>query len=114
MNLGYASLLSSWALMNAGTPESRFGHWCPGPEQDGACGWAFTPEKRSEMWIGKTNQRGIWFYDGEIEIGLGAALRGMRTILVDDPIFGLYAYGGVIEATEDGLRVHPRDGLNTT
>ena len=112
VNLGYASLLSSWALMNAGTPESRFGHWYPGPEQDGACGWAFTPEKRSEMWIGKTNRRGIWFYDGEIEIGLGAALRGMRTILVDDPIFGLYAYGGVIETTEDGLRVHPRDGLN--
>lgn len=52
------------------------------------------------------------FYDGEIEIGLGAALRGMRTILVDDPISGLYAYGGVIETTADGLRVHPRDGLN--
>lgn len=36
----------------------------------------------------------------------------MCTILVDDPIFGLYAYGGIIETMEDGLRVHPRDGLN--
>ncbi len=73
INLGYASLLSSWALMNAGPAEAGYGYWFPGAEQDGACGWAFTPEKESRMWLGPTNQRGIWFYDGEIEIGLGAA-----------------------------------------
>ena len=64
------------------------------------------------MWIRKLNERGVWFYDGEIEIGLGAALRGMATVLVDDPVFGLYAYGGSIEKLPDGIRVRPRDGLN--
>ena len=112
VNLGYASLLSSWALMNAGTPESNYGYWFPGRAQDGACGWAFTPEKESQMWLRKTNQRGVWFYDGEIEIGLGAAMRGMATVLVDDPRLGLYAYGGIIEETAEGLCVYPRDGLN--
>ena len=112
VNLGYASLLSSWALMNTGTAESGYGYWYPGADQDGACGWAFTPEKRSRMWIRKLNERGVWFYDGEIEIGLGAALRGMATVLVDDPVFGLYAYGGTIEKLPDGIRVRPSDGLN--
>lgn len=112
INLGYASLLSSWALMNTGTSETDFGYWYPGPGQDGACGWAFTPEKQSRMWIRKTNRRGPWFYDGEIEIGLAGALRGMCTVLVDDPIFGLYAYGGTITPTEEGICVHPCDGLN--
>lgn len=111
VNLGYASLLSSWALMNAGPPEADYGHWYPGEAQDGACGWAFTPEKRGWMWIRRFNERGPWYYDGEIEIGLGAALRGMATVLVDDPILGLFAYGGVIERVADGLRVYPRDGL---
>ena len=112
VNLGYASLLSSWALMNTGTAETHYGYWHPGPDQDGACGWAFTPEKQSWTWLRRQNQRGPWFYDGEIEIGLGAALRGMCTVLVDDPIFGLYAYGGTLETTADGLRVYPCDGLN--
>ena len=112
VNLGYASLLSSWALMNTGTAESGYGYWHPGKEQDGACGWAFTPEKQSRMWIRKLNERGVWFYDGEIEIGLGAALRGMATVLVDDPVFGLYAYGGTIEQLAEGIRIRPSDGLN--
>ena len=32
---GYASYLSSWALMNTGRPDTNYGYWFPGPENDG-------------------------------------------------------------------------------
>ncbi len=38
LRLGYASFLSSWALMNSGTPESNYGYWYPGKENDGGAG----------------------------------------------------------------------------
>jgi len=111
LRLGYASYLSSWALMNTGTPETNYGYWYPGEENDGASGWAITPEKYGPMWIGKDNSRGAWFYDGEIEIGYSAALRTAATIVTEDPLFGLFAYGGLLRDTDDGIEVIPRDGL---
>jgi hypothetical protein len=111
LRLGYASYLSSWALMNTGTPESAYGYWYPGEENDGASGWAITPEKYGPMWIGKDNRRGAWFYDGEIELGYAGALRTAATIVVDDPLFGLFAYGGLLSKIVGGLEVVPQDGL---
>ncbi len=35
---GYASYLSAWALMNTGTPESNYGYWYPGKDNDGGAG----------------------------------------------------------------------------
>jgi hypothetical protein len=32
LRLGYASYLSSWALLSSGTPESNYGYWFPGKE----------------------------------------------------------------------------------
>ena len=32
--MGYASYLSSWALLNSGTPESNYGYWYPGQAND--------------------------------------------------------------------------------
>jgi len=111
LQLGYASQLSSWALMNTGTPESDYGYWYPGEENDGASGWAVIPEKYGPMWIRKSQGRGAWFYDGEIELGYGSALRSAATIVADDPLFGLIAYGGNLEETDDGFVVTPRDEL---
>ena len=111
LRLGYASYLSSWALMNAGTPETDYGYWYPGKDNDGASGWAITPEKYGPMWIRKDNSRGAWFYDGEIEIGYSAALRTAATIVAQDPLFGLIAYGGLLTEGRKGIEVIPRDGL---
>jgi hypothetical protein len=111
LRLGYASYLSSWALMNTGTPETNYGYWYPGKENDGATGWAFTPEKHGPMWIRKDNRRGAWFYDGEIELGYAGALRTAATIVADDPLFGLFAYGGLLSEGDGTLEVIPRDGL---
>lgn len=111
LRLGYASFLSSWCLMNTGTEESGYGFWYPGEENDGASGWAITPEKYSGMWIRQDNGRGSWPYDGEIELGYGAALRTAATIVADDPIFGWFAYGGHLKVMDRGFEVLPQDGL---
>lgn len=111
LRLGYASFLSSWCLMNTGTAESNYGYWYPGKENDGASGWAITPEKYSGMWIRQDNGRGSWPYDGEIELGYGAALRTAATIVADDPLFGWFAYGGRLEMENGRFKVWPQDGL---
>jgi len=113
LRLGYASYLSSWALMNAGTKQTRYGFWYPGAENDGAAGWAFTPEKYGPMWIRKENTRGAWFYDGEIDLGYSGALRTAATVVADDPLFGLIAYGGLLTHIKERIEVIPRDGLRT-
>jgi len=41
LRLGYASLLSSWALMNTGDAASGYGFWTPGAKHDGTAGWGF-------------------------------------------------------------------------
>ncbi|MEX2317891.1 MAG: DUF5695 domain-containing protein [Pirellulales bacterium] len=112
LQLGYASYLGAWCLMNTGTPESNYGYWYPGPEKDGATGWSFMAAKNGRSWIGKQVDRGPWFYDGEIDLGYGGALRSSSTVLANDKLFGWLAYGGVLEkGAGDELRVEPRDGL---
>ena len=53
LRLGYASSLSSWALVNSGTPESGYGYWFPSANNDGATGGGFMPEPLGRAWIGK-------------------------------------------------------------
>jgi hypothetical protein len=111
LRLGYASYLSSWALMNSGTEESDYGYWSPGKENDGAMGWAFISSKRGRAWIGKEYGRGAWMYDGEADLGNGAAVRMAETVLAEDPLFGWIAYGGVLSETRKGFAVVPSDGI---
>jgi hypothetical protein len=108
LQLGYASYLSSWALMNTGTPESDYGFWAPGRQNDGAMGWAFTESKQANAWIRKLMDRGAWFYDGEADLGLGATFRMAATVLTDDPLFGWTALGGVLEMDGTGGQVIPQ------
>jgi hypothetical protein len=111
LRLGYASFLSSWALMNSGTPASGYGYWYPGKQNDGAAGSAFVMESYGRTWLGKEQPRGPWFYSAEIDLGFGGALRTAATIVYEDPLFGLFAYGGQLESRGDSVRVVPRDGL---
>ncbi|GAB4246926.1 MAG: DUF5695 domain-containing protein [Acidobacteriota bacterium] len=117
LQLGYASYLSSWCLMNTGRPETNYGFWFPGPENDGAAGWQFMSAKVGTAWMGSSVPggvwvpRGPWHYDGEIDLGYGGALRMARTLVTRDPLFGWFAYGGSWVEEEDLLRVVPRDGV---
>jgi hypothetical protein len=111
LQLGYASYLSSWCLVNAGPPENNYGFWFPGKENDGAAGWQFMSAKSGRAWMGAEVPRGPWHYDGEIDLGFGGALRMAATVVTRDPVFGWIAYGGALTATDENLSVIPRDGL---
>ncbi|UII26184.1 DUF5695 domain-containing protein [Fulvivirga maritima] len=111
LQLGYASYLSPWSLMNTGTEASNYGFWFPGKENDGAMGWAFTSVKRGPSWIRKEMDRGPWYYDGEADLGNGAAFRMAATILTEDPLFGWIAYGGQLDRKKKAFHIIPQDGL---
>jgi len=111
LGLGYASYLSSFALINSGTEASNYGYWYPGEENDGAAGWALEPLQETTTWVQRTQERGIWNYDGEIDLGFGGALRMAATIVSNDSIFGWIAYGGSLEKTKNTFKVIPKDGL---
>ncbi|GBC78217.1 hypothetical protein HRbin08_01704 [bacterium HR08] len=111
LQLGYASILSSWSLMNTGRPETNYGFWFPGEENDGAAGWQFMTAKFGRAWIRKDMPRGAWHYDGEIDLGFGGALRAAATILTRDPLFEWFAYGGALAVSEGEFSILPRDGL---
>jgi len=49
LRIGYASYLSSWALLNSGTAESNYGYWFPGKENDGGAGGGFEPRPWDEL-----------------------------------------------------------------
>ena len=111
LRLGYASSLSSWALVNSGTERSGYGYWFPGKNNDGATGGGFIPEATGRGWIGKQMPRGAWYYSAEEDVGYCGALRTHATIVARDPIFGDLAYGGVLTRSGTAVRVIPRDGL---
>jgi hypothetical protein len=111
LRLGYASSLSSWALVNSGTAETGYGYWWPGKENDGATGGGFNPEPMGSGWIGKAVPRGAWYYSAEEDVGYCGALRTHSTIITKDPIFGEFAYGGELTRKGDTVSVIPRDGL---
>ena len=49
--------------------------------------------------------------DGEIDHGLTAGIEAAATIVLDDPLFGWYAYCGELQQTNGILQVIPRDGV---
>ena len=111
LRLGYASSLSSWALVNSGTAESGYGFWWPGKENDGATGGGFNPEPMGSGWIRKAVPRGAWYYSAEEDVGYCGALRTHATIVTKDPLFGEFAYGAELNRKGDVVEVIPRDGL---
>ena len=111
LRLGYASYLSAWSLMNTGTPESNYGYWYPGKENDGGAGGGFEPAPYGQTWLNQPHHRGPWYYSSEVDLGFSGALRTAATILADDPIFGRFCFGGDWRATPAGIDVIPKDGL---
>lgn len=113
VNFGYNSLLASWALMNTGTQQSDYGYWYKGKENDGAVGWAFSPYQNSHTYMDYIKVgRSPWRYDGEIDHGLTGGIHGAGVYLINDPDFGLIAYGGNAAVDKEGtISVVPLDGV---
>ncbi len=96
LQLSYASCLSSWALMNTGRPDTNYGYWFPGTENNGASGCQFMTAKFGRAWIRRDVPRGPWQHEGEIDLCYGAGLSMAATVVADDSLFGLIAYSGAI------------------
>jgi len=113
LRLGYASMLSMWALMNSGDAASSYGYWTPGPLHDGAMSWGFQPRQVGTEWNPATRDlpRGAWPICGEADHGLVAAIEAACTVLYEDPLFGWVALGGDWRPTTDGMSFVPRDGV---
>jgi len=113
LRLGYASMLSSWALMNSGDAQSNFGFWTPGTLHDGAMSWGFQPRQVGTEWNPATRDlpRGAWPVCGEADHGLVAGIEAASTVLFDDPLFGMIAFGGEVAQTDGSIGVVPRDGV---
>jgi len=109
--LGYAAILSSWALVNSGAKESNYGYWYPGIENDGAVGWNFQTQKYGRTWSRVNTGRGPWNYDGEIDHGLAGGLKSATTVVIEDPIFGRIAYGGDLQIKNGVNFITPKDGV---
>jgi hypothetical protein len=97
--------------MNTGTPESGYGYWYPGAENDGAAGGGFEPAPYGQTWLEQPHSRGSWYYSCEIDLGFCGALRAARTVLADDPLFGRIALGGEWRAAGGAVEVIPQDGV---
>ena len=111
LQLGYGSYLSAWALMNTGTPDSNYGFWYPGAANDGACGGGFEPSPYNTTWLGQPAHRGSWYYSCEENLGFCGAIRMAATVLVDDPIFNRFCYGGDWQQTTNWIQITPKDGV---
>jgi hypothetical protein len=111
LRLGYASFLSAWALLNSGTPESDYGYWYPGPDNDGAAGGGFEPAPYGQTWLEQPHSRGSWYYSCEIDLGFCGALRCARTVVADDDVFGRTCLGGDLREEGGLLEVVPKDGV---
>jgi len=111
LRLGFASYLSAWALMNTGTPESNYGYWYPGKENDGGAGGGFEPAPYGQTWLNQPHHRGPWYYASEVDLGYSGALPIAATILADDPVFGRFCFGGDWRKTSAGLEIVPKDGV---
>ena len=113
LRLGYAAMLSSWALVNSGDAASNHGFWTPGTAHDGAMSWGFQPRAVGTEWNPATKDlpRGAWPVCGEADHGLVAGIEAARTVFFDDPLFGPIAYGGDVTREGDTFAVTPRDGV---
>ena len=112
IQLGYASYLSSFALMNTGNKNSNYGYWFPGKENDGAIGWAFNSQKYGKIWLqDRDSPRGAWNYDGEADLGMGAITHTAATVIANDPLFGWIAYGANLQVKKEELLAVPQDGV---
>ncbi len=111
LRLGYGSFLAGWAIMNTGNAASDYGYWYHGTNNDGACGGGYEPQAYFDTWLGQPTHRGPWYYSAEQNLGFCGAVREAATILADDPIFGRFCFGGMMQTIATSTSIVPLDGI---
>lgn len=113
IRLGYTSLLSSFALINAGKAEDDYGYWFPGLDKQGASSGGFEAVPAGVTWMGQEHHKGVWIYGAETDLGYCAYLRGAAVIYVIDPEFGEVCYGGLLNKEHEKVEIIPIDAVSS-
>ena len=113
IRLGYTSLLSSLALINAGKAEDDYGYWFPGLDKQGASSGGFEAVPAGVTWMGQKHHKGVWIYGAETDLGYCAYLRGAAVIYAVDPEFGEVCYGGLLNREHEKVEIIPVDAVNS-
>lgn len=109
LRLAYASYMAGWMQIHSG--ESY--EWYADELNRGAAAWGFQPTRGISPWcfVNPVNEYGIWTVDGEIDCGFSGGLRIACSVLVDDPVFGRFYYGGCFKEDENRIKLYPADGV---
>ncbi|CAK7218423.1 hypothetical protein SBRCBS47491_003504 [Sporothrix bragantina] len=96
MRSTYGAYLAGWANINSGQIDSH-------PANIGAASWQWQSEggQPSWPWLPLVEGTSWWAWSGEAELGFWGALRMATVNVVQDPVVGLFAYGGEVELVEE-------------
>lgn len=110
IKLAYGSYMAGWALINSG-------YYDDNPNNLYSSIWYYQGRKGETMHSVNSWEKVLPIYNGglttsgESALGFWAALHMASTVITDDPVFGLYAYGGTVSETKTGFAVTTRDGV---
>lgn len=104
MRSTYGAYLAGWANINSGQIDDR-------PANIGAASWLWQSEGGKPSWSFIPTLGSWWAWSGEAELGFWGALRTATVNVVQDPVVGLYAYGGDVESKANSYIISPRDGV---
>ena len=111
IRLAYGSYLAGWALINTGYYSSE-------EYNIGSSVWYYQGIKGETMDSVNSWEQILPVYNGAVAVsgesplGFWAGLNMASTVIVNDEIFGLYAYGGAAESAGGKVTVLPKDGVN--
>lgn len=106
MRSSYGAYLAGWANINSGQISSASANI-------GAAAWLYQSEKGATEYGYVPNFGGWWSWSGEADLGFWGGLRAASVNVVQDPVVGLYAYGGDVSSADGAYTVTPRDGVRS-
>lgn len=104
MRSTYGAYLAGWANINSGQIDSH-------PANIGAASWLWQSEGGQPTWPWIPLIDSWWAWSGEADLGFWGALRTASVNVVQDPVVGLYAYGGEVQFKRDRFLIKPSDGV---
>ena len=110
IRLAYGSYMAGWSLINSG-------YYSQSEYNIGSSVWYYQGVKGNYMESANSWERILPVYNGAVAVsgesalGFWAGLSMASTIVSNDSVFGLYAYGGLIEFDGNLFAVTPKDGV---
>lgn len=110
IKLAYGSYMAGWALINSGFYDDN-------PNNQYASVWYYQGCKGETMYSLSENELLFPIYNGgvarsgESAMGFWGGLKMAATVMIQDPVLGLYTYGGESVETDTEWTITPKDGV---